>query len=238
MRAALKWNKSLGLLMGVLVFPGIVVGPAMATTITYNFEGTVNFVGDRLTPPSPTPFNTDALSHMKGKITVDTSGAHSGLPNGGSVGTYSTITNFDLNVGNYHATFGPDGGLVTIRNGNNGGAGGDRFLVTADVVGPNAGNRAPGAFTINLLGPGSGPGNVFTTDALPNPAPSLNSFTNRNIFRLQFGNGNGDRRAVQGFLTSLTAVPLPPAAILFGVGLVALIGLGAGGLRNLRLPQA
>ena len=39
-------------------------------------------------------------------------------------------------------------------------------------------------------------------------------------------------------MTSLTAVPLPAGVVLFGVGLVALIGLGAGGLRNLRLPQA
>lgn len=227
-------SRSLGLLAGLVMLGGVAVAPAIAATITYNFAGTVNFVGNNLTPPSPAPFNTSTLNSMTGTMTVNT------LPDGtagGLIGTY-TIQTFDLHIGNYNATFGPGGGLVTIRNGNGGAAGGDRFLVTADVNGPNAGNRAPEAFTINLRGPASGPGNVFTTDALPNPAPSVSSFTNRNIFRLQFGNGNGDNRAVQGFLTSLTAVPLPAGVVLFGVGLVALIGLGAGGLRNLRLPQA
>jgi len=33
-------------------------------------------------------------------------------------------------------------------------------------------------------------------------------------------------------------VPLPAVAILFGAGLIALVGLGAGGLRNLRRTQA
>ncbi|TKB65790.1 MAG: hypothetical protein E8D52_15450 [Nitrospira sp.] len=226
-------SRSLALLAVLVMFGGVAVAPAMAAIITYNFSGTVNFVGNNLTPPTPAPFNTGALNNLTGTMTVDNSDGTSG----GVIGTY-TIQNINLQIGTYSATFGPGGGLVTIRNGNGGGAGGDRFLVTADVDGPNAGNRAPGAFTINLRGPASGPGNVFTTDALPNPAPSVSSFTNRNIFRLQFGNGNGDNRAVQGFLTSLTAVPLPPAMILFGVGLVALIGLGAGGLRNLRLPQA
>jgi hypothetical protein len=36
----------------------------------------------------------------------------------------------------------------------------------------------------------------------------------------------------------LIATPLPASAILFGVGLIALVGLGAGGLRNLREPRA
>jgi hypothetical protein len=166
---------------------------------------------------------------MTGAMTVNTSPDGTA---GGLIGTY-TIQTFDLHIGNYNATFGPGGGIVTIRNGTGGGLGADRFLVTADVDGPNAGNRAPGAFTINLRGPN----NIFSSDALPNSAPSVGSFIT-NGFRLQFGNGNGANRAVIGRIDTLTAVPLPPAVILFGVGLVALIGLGAGGLRNLRLPQA
>jgi heme A synthase len=37
---------------------------------------------------------------------------------------------------------------------------------------------------------------------------------------------------VSGVLTALTAVPLPAAVILFGAGLVALVGLGAGSWRQ------
>jgi hypothetical protein len=35
----------------------------------------------------------------------------------------------------------------------------------------------------------------------------------------------------------LIATPLPASAVLFAVGLIALVGLGAGGLRNLRGPR-
>lgn len=42
---------------------------------------------------------------------------------------------------------------------------------------------------------------------------------------------------VIGSVTSLTVVPLPAAAVLFGAGLAALIGLGGGRLRNPRMPQ-
>ncbi len=54
-----------------------------------------------------------------------------------------------------------------------------------------------------------------------------------NQWRLDFG---GAGNYVVGSLAHLTAVPLPAAVILFGAGLISLVGLGAGGLRNLRRP--
>lgn len=238
MRRIVHTSRSLALMAGLVMFAGVAVAPAMAATITYNFTGTVNFVGNNLKPNAffhAVP-PSDPGSTMMGTITVNTSDATSG----GLVGTYTIQTqNFDLQVGGYHATFNSgDGHTVTIRNGTGNGAGADRFLVSAGVDGSTVrnGSGTPSVFTINLRGPND----IFTGpngDALPNPAPSVSSFTNRNVFRLQFGNGNGDGRAVIGRIDTLTAVPLPAGVVLFGVGLVALIGLGAGGLRNLRLPQ-
>lgn len=225
---------------GLLMFVSGAADPVMAGSITYDFGGTINFVGNNLTnslfheaPPS------NSGSTMTGRMKVDTTDGTSG----GLVGTY-TIKTFNLQVGSYHMTFNPtDGNTVTIRNGTGNGVGADRFLVTAGVDGTTVrpGSGTPGVFTMNLRGPS----NIFSSDALPNPVPSSPSlgdvFTRRHEFRLQFVNANGnggDGRAVTGDITSLKAVPLPPGAILFAIGLVALIGLGAGGLRNLRSPQA
>ena len=158
------------------------------------------------------------------------------LPRNGVLGTY-TIEGFTLNIGNYtSATFNSAAGsTVTIRNGTGNGLGVDRFLISAGVDGDDLGApaRDPRVFTINLRGLS----NIFATDALPSTVPSIGSFIT-NAFRLQFGTGNGLDRAVIGQMTSLTAVPLPAGVVLFGIGLVALIGLGAGGLRNLRSSQA
>ena len=79
-------------------------------------------------------------------------------------------------------------------------------------------------------------GGVFTNTDLQNP-PSLSSLTGTR-WRLIFENAGGNLVRVQGALNSLTTVPLPAAVILFGAGLISLVGLGAGGLRNLRRPQA
>ena len=234
MKRILHISRSLALMAGLVVLGGVAVAPAMAATVTYNFTGTVNFVGNNLkpnvffhaAPPS------DPGSTMTGTMIVDMA---DGTP-GGLLGTYTILNINNLQIGSYNATFNSaDGQTVTIRNGTGNGAGADRFRVSAGVDGTTVrnGSGTPREFTIDLRGPN----NIFSSDALPDPAPSVGSFITRNIFRLQFGNGNGDGRAVIGQLTSLTAVPLPAGIVLFGVGLVALIGLGAGGLRNLRSSQ-
>jgi hypothetical protein len=58
-------------------------------------------------------------------------------------------------------------------------------------------------------------------------------------WRLIFENDiDGESARIQGTIAHLTAVPLPTAVLLFGAGLISLVGLGAGGLRNLRGTQA
>ena len=169
---------------------------------------------------------------MSGTMTVNTADGTAGNLNG----SYN-IQSLNVTIGGYTASVGPTG-TVNIRNGSGSGLGADRFEVSAPQSGNLTGDPInfllPRLFTINLRGPSS----IFGSDALPSSIPSISSFTNAKQFRLQFGPTNGANARVQGEMTSLTTVPLPAGVVLFGVGLVALIGLGAGGLRNLRLPKA
>jgi hypothetical protein len=200
------------MLLGV----SIAVTPAPAASIQYSFTGDV----DRVAPRLSSTFNTTQL--MSGLVTVDTSGTigHPGI------GTY-TITNFSLDIGGYHATMGPSGQVQIVDRLN----GLDRFNVTVNnpngpsvhVIHPVA-TFTPSVFDIHLRGPAS----IFSSDALPT-TPSISAFTNFNQWRLVFG-PNG--KVVAGTVTALTAVPLPAAVILFGAGLVALVGLGAGSWRQ------
>lgn len=229
-------SRSVGLAFGLLLFCSVVATPAMAATIIYNFTGNVTNVGNLLSPPAvPSPQFTAGPpgSLMTGTMAVNTTDGNMG---NSTLGSYQ-IQSLSVTIGGYTASVGPTG-TVNIRNGNGPGVAADRFEVSApqsgNLTGDDINFLLPRLFTINLRGPSS----IFGSDALPSSVPSLSAFTNANQFRLQFGPTNGANARVVGQLTSLTAVPLPPAVILFGVGLVALIGLGAGGLRNLRLPQA
>ncbi len=225
-------SRSFALLAGLVMIGGVAVAPAMAATITYNFTGNVTDVGSLLSSPAvPFPSFTTS-STMSGTMTVNTADGTAGNLNG----SYN-IQSLSVTIGGYTASVGPTG-TVNIRNGSGSGLAADRFEVSAPQSGNLTGDPInfllPRLFTINLRGPSS----IFGSDALPSSIPSISSFTNAKQFRLQFGPTNGANARVQGEMTSLTTVPLPTGVVLFGVGLVALIGFGAGGLRNPQLPQA
>lgn len=199
----------------MLLWASIAVTPATAASIQYSFTGDVGHVHNQLS----SQFNTSQL--MSGTMTVNTADTFSPITNT-TFGTY-TITNFSVNIGGYTATMGTSG-QVDIRNGL---PGLDRFNM--EVNAPNGSNvnfLAPRLFDFDLRGPST----QFGTDALPTTVPSIASFTNFNRWRLVFGPGNG--HVVRGDITSMTVVPLPAAVILFGAGLVALVGLGAGSWRQ------
>lgn len=208
----------LGFTASMLLWASIAVTPATAAIIQYSFTGTVDKVNSQLS----STFNTSQL--MSGLVTVNTSDTN-GLT---TIGNYA-ITPFSLNIGGYTATMGTSG-QVEIRNGLPG------------LDGFNATVNAPNGLNVNFLGPSifeiqlRGPASIFSNDALPTTPPSVSAFSNFNQWRLVFGPGLG--RAVSGIVTNLAVVPLPTAVILFGAGLISLVGLGAGGLRNLRGPQA
>lgn len=191
--------QSLMMTGGLLLSSGVLVVPAMAAPITYNFSGDISGSA----PPAI----------VSGSFTVNPTD-NNPAPN---IGTYN-VQNFQFAVnGNFLQTTG-NLGVVNITNGT--GAPGGAFDIFAVSL------NGPAGYNFTLIGPS----NLFTDTALPNPVPSLSSFSANNNFIF----------SVSGFpssfgpVTALTAVPLSSAVILFGVGLVALIGFGAGGLRNVR----
>jgi hypothetical protein len=224
-------SRSLALLAGLVVFGGVAVAPVMAGTVIYNFSGDVDHVGTRLNP-SPLPFST--TSSMSGSMTVNTQDLRNPPPpSDANRGSYN-IESFNVQIGDYTATLGPgSSGLVEIRNL----PGGDRFEISVSNLIPvgSVPSLPPNRFEFELRGLNT----IFSNDQLPAPGtvPSIGTFGIDREWRLLFGSG-GDTRRINGGLEAITAVPLPAGVILFGVGLVALIGLGAGGLRNFRESQA
>jgi len=198
------------ILWGILSFfpAGVIAAP-----ITFSFTGVVSQVDTKL---SPTFAAGQALS---GSYTFE-SGTDLSQPGNRYNGA---ITAFSANLGSYNAVLEAGTNFIAVTNNR----GFDRYTLSIPLT-PVPGE--PGhalRFRVELVDPS---GVVFSNRALPMTPPSLSSFaTNR--WRLVFENANGTAR-IRGVLTSLTAVPLPAAVILFGVGLVALAGLGAGSWRK------
>ncbi len=209
--------KQLSMRIGLgIVLYGLLASPAMAALITYNFTGNVGHVQSQLTSSFSTNSSPTAMSGFVTINATDTNALNT------KVGNY-TVTDFKVTIGSYTATMGTSG-LVQIIDGP---PGRDRVIGTINAPnGSNVNFLAPRLFDVQLRGPA----NTFTGDTLPTTAPSISAFTNFNRWRLVFGPGEG--KVVRGTLTSLTAVPLPAAVVLFGAGLVALAGLGAGSRRQ------
>ena len=203
---------------GMLLFASIATTPATAALVTFNFTGTVSNVGNKLNT-NPATFSTGQAvsgSYTFNSATVDSVG-------GGHVGLYNnTISNLVVHIGSYTATLGAGSNFIEVDNK----ATFDRYTLQAPVTGSLVNGRSPSFFEIKLNDTSH---TAFSNDHLPTSPPSLGSFTTE-TFRLVF-TGQG-AATVSGVLTSLTAVPLPAAVILFGAGLVALVGLGAGSWRQ------
>jgi hypothetical protein len=192
---------------------GPTAAPALASTLTFSFTGDVTHVDNPLKISNGGVFSTSQL--MSGTFTASTTD----MNGGGNQGDFN-VTGFTLDIGGgaYTATMGTSG-LVEIRTG------ADKFDLT--VNSPNGANvnfMVPRLFDFNL----EGPNGTITSELLTNNmTPNIASFTEKNLWRLVFGPTDSEK-VVKGQLTSLQAVPLPPSVVLFGAGLVALVGLGAG----------
>ncbi len=220
MRMMKTWFKRGGMLAAVAVCVLLVpLTAAHAALVTYSFTG--NFDGDPL-----------GMTPITGSFQFDNG-------TGGSGGIYnSAVTGMSLTIGSgggsYTSVLAPGANAVTISQNTNLGGGllGDRWALVTAATGPQVGDFSPFRFDLRF----DGDGDLLTSTNLQDP-PSLATVSAAR-WRLMFEDSNGDPVALRGSITSLTAVPLPAAVILFGAGLISLVGLGAGGLRNLRGSRA
>ena len=197
---------------------------AQAALVTYSFTGGVSTISGALLSPT-----MNLTSPVTGSFQFDNGTAGVG-------GNYpGAVTAMTVAIGGYTSSFalGANGVTISQNTSLGGGLMGDRWKLVTAAMGLPSDGYTPLRFDLQLDREGGG---LFTDTALQNP-PSLSSLT-ATRWRLMFENSDGNVVTVRGALNSLTAVPLPAAVILFGAGLISLVGLGAGGLRNLRRPQA
>jgi hypothetical protein len=153
-------------------------------------------------------------------------GEYKGALNGPSTNLRVVI---ETSIGTYVASLGPGDNKIGVKNPYK--YSGESYEVEGAFSGSPVTGHNPKSFDLELEHPRS---NQFDNVSLPLTPPNLSAFAERR-FRLVFAHEQSpDRHRVIVTLQTLTAVPLPPAVLLFGAGLVALIGLGA---RSRRLAR-
>jgi hypothetical protein len=222
-----KQSSMKGLFLSAIALCSILLSgnAAQAAFVNYSFTGGVSSISGALLSPS-----MNLTSSVMGSFQFDNT-------TGGVGGNYpGAVKAMTVTIGGYTSSFSPGANTVTISQNTSLGGGlfGDRWkLVTAAGSSlPPVNGYTPLSFDLQMDREGGG---LFSNTNLQNP-PSLDSLT-ATRWRLIFENADGNLVTVRGAIHSLTAVPLPAAVILFGAGLISLVGLGAGGLRNLRRPH-
>lgn len=209
------------------------VTAAQAASASYSFKGNIDGAGNQYSVSGSFDFNNE---------TSVSGGVYNGA-----------VKNFNFNIfhnGNliYTPSFTAGTDIVTISNNANvGGDLRDRWALTSAVTGdPLIGLGGepitPFSFDFRLDDRGNmadplAADSLSSTD-LQNP-PSFTSLAGSPLtaarWRLFLEDADDNPAgAYVGSITSLTAVPLPAGVVLFGIGLISLVGLGAGGVRNLR----
>ena len=217
MRSLIKTCARVGLVVLGLSLP-VAVAVAEAAPVTFYFTGTIGNVDAPLYTPNGTGSNGfNGALPVSGNYTFESSTS-------GGAGDFDAILHGSITIGDYTVpvtTPGPAQEIVLINSFP------DQYKVQmfGSTPQPLVNSFAPGAIRLELTDLS---GQMLANQIqLPTVPPSLGS-VNHTEWRLEF-NSNA---IVSGPITSFTAVPLPPAVILFGAGLVALVGLGAGRWRK------
>ncbi|OQW65353.1 MAG: hypothetical protein BVN29_10090 [Nitrospira sp. ST-bin5] len=215
MNTASQFGRTFGLVLGLsaLFCGSLTAAPASADLLHFSFQGTISSVGGQL---QPTLNNTHVLS---GFFTIDSDTP--GAPAGANTTQYMDIfKSLTLSLG---PSGGPSAATASMTT-----TPGTNFLSVQTTGGPLVQYAAQGQMTGSTVEGRTPVSFEFDGNANAGP-PSISSFVS-NQWRLVFS-GTGSPKVI-GTLTSLTAVPLPAAVVLFGAGLVALAGLGAGSRRR------
>ncbi|NOT21449.1 MAG: hypothetical protein HOP22_01810 [Nitrospiraceae bacterium] len=221
---------TLAITVSLLLWASIATTPAMAANVQFDFTGIVTSVtGDSVGIQSQYGIQMGSVL-TNGLFRLD-HGSATRLDALNFPGTYSipvdklSLTLGNLIVDNLGQNIPSSAGSLAVSHSSSN----DSYLIITAFN--NNANVLLGALAIELS---DGDGTYLTNlPQLPTGPPALGSFTSR-TFRLDlFTNGN---TVPQGTVTGIIApVPLPPAVILFGAGLVGLAGLGA---RNWRQRTA
>ena len=210
--------------VSMLLWASIAVTPATAASVTFHFQGTVGASDGALGS------TFSAGQSVKGSFAYDPAPllpAHDSNPTSG-IGRYNgVLTALQVTIGGiggYVANLNPTGSdFIEIRNQPDLPGNVDGYVMRAPVTGSLVNDVSASYFRIEFIHSPS----AFTSEALQ--AATLGNLFS--TFRMGFSdNGSGDPPQISGTV-SLVSTPLPPAVILFGAGLVALIGLGAGSWR-------
>jgi len=201
----------------LLDWSSIVVTPATAETVTVNFIGELTNDGSFL-PTSPFSIG----QHLIGSYTLTTPLSGDVNPDT-AIGQYNgAVTDLSVTIGSFNWTRGT-GGVNTVLNDDGTGTYSILAPMTGNSVNPGISESFPLAFRLDTFHPTIGSdamvsslGSLFTTP--PNSA---------GVLTFQTLNESQPLLVYHVTSTTLTAVSLPPAMILFGTGIVALVGLGA-----------
>jgi len=208
-----------GLVLGIAACSLPLLNPANAAPITISFNGLVSDMRDSFVAP------TGTLGHQ-----VDGSFSLKAIP-GTDVAYNPMIAGlfFRFDGVSSSAAFVPGllNGFVMYGASKNGK---DRLKFGGSVAGTSLNGFDPSEFRLELKH-----ANMFANDNLQ--PPSLDGVLRKSSRRLNLEDGDEARASIKGGFSQLMAVPLPAAVVLLSAGLISLVGLGAGGLRNLRKAQ-
>lgn len=222
-RHAGKSRAVVATVLGMVLGWGGLAGVAHAALITFKFEGNVNAINPLLNPPFTLSDKFQGFYSFN-SLTPDRD------PDA-RTGSYR-LANASLTLGGKTYSMGtvlPNFIAVVLQDGL---SNSPSYNVVTTLTGSDVNGFFPASLTLKLAG-----NNLFTNDSLPLSPPGL---ANLNTNSIRFDMGGFDPRTgilgtagVSGEITSLTAVPLPGAVLLFGTGLISLAALGRRHLKKL-----